>query len=121
MVYRIHYVKLNKELKKRINEKTIPADELKKVYENFIVSINKKKKTINIVMIIVAVLFGVMLLPIITKASDPKLTKFMLTMIIPAIVIIYLAVYFTQVGLIKTQFNNAIKKNYPELAKELGL
>ena len=72
-------------------------------------------------MIIIIVMFRVMLLPIITKTNDPKLTKFMIMFIIPTIAIIYLIVYFTQVGLIKSQFDNAIKKNYPELIEELKI
>ena len=121
MVYNIYYNTLNKELKKAINSKTISSDDLKKIYEGLKEKNNKKKKTINIVMVCVILMFAIMGFPILTKSNDTGLIKFMLLLLIPSLVIIYFLVYFTQIGLIKMQFNNAIKKNYPELAKELHL
>ena len=118
---RIYYMKLNNELKKAINEKTISEADLKKVYDKFMESRAKKKKTIDIVMAIVIAMFAIMTIPMLNKAGDPRLTKFMLTFIIPVLIVIYVLIYFTQIGLVKTQFDNAIRKNYPNLAKELGL
>ena len=118
---RIYYNTLNKELKNKIDKKELSKDDLRKLYKRFIDNINKKKRTINVVMILVICLFFVMTMPVIMKASDPKLTKFMLLIIIPTIIFIYILIYYTQVGLIKTQLENAIKKNYPEMIQELEL
>ena len=121
MIYNIYYNTLNKELKKAINSKSISVEDLKKVYENLKMKNSKKKKTINLIMIIVIVIFGILGIPTFINSGNPEFTKFMLLFLIPIIIVIYGIVYFTQIGLIKIQFNNAIKKNYPELVDDLKL
>ena len=121
MIYNIYYNTLNKELKKAIDSKSISVEDLKKVYENLKIKNNKKKKTINLVTTIVIVISVILGIPRFINSNTPEFTKFMLLLLIPLIVVIYGIVYLTQVGLIKIQFNYAIKKNYPELANELKL
>ena len=118
---KIYFKTLNKELKKAINTKTISEEDLKKIYTNLKEKTQKKKKTMNIVMLIVIAMFIIMGIPTVTKANDQEMTKFLIMLFVPIIAIIYLIIYFTQIGIIKIQFNNAIKKNYKELEKKLKL
>ena len=71
-------------------------------------------------MIVMLVVFALTIVPVISK-SDPDMTKFMIKFMIPIYILIYLIVYITQIGILKLQFNQAIKKNYPDLADEIKL
>ena len=117
----IYYNTLNKELNRAIYSKSISPEDLKKIYEKFKEKNNKKKKILNITMICVALMFILMEIPIFLKIDDIEYAKMILLFSIPIFVILYFAIYYTQVGLIKSQFDSAIKKNYPELANELHL
>ncbi len=117
----IYFNSLNKNLKKAIYSKSISSDDLKKIYEEFKEKNKKKQKTLNIVMVCVAFMFILIEVLSFSKAKNAEFAKIMLLFTIPLLAIIYLIVYFTQIGLIKIQFNNAIKKNYPELANELKI
>ena len=117
----IYYNTLNGELKKAISARAFSVAQLLDIHANIKEELDKKKKVLNIVMICVAVVFIVMGAMTCIKAGNPDLTKFMILLFVPVIEIMYFLVYFTQVGLMKTQFNNAIKKNYPELEEDLKL
>ncbi len=117
----IYYSTLNKNLKRAINSKTISEEDLRKIYTNLKENLNRKKKTMNIVMIIIIVMFIMMGIPTVTRANNPEMTKFFIMLFVPVIAIIYGIVYFTQFGLIKIQFNKAIKNNYPELSEKIKL
>ena len=117
----IYYNTLNKELKKAIYTRALSSEQLKNIYTQIKQKNDKKKKTINIVMICVAFMFILMEILSFSKTDNPEFAKTMLLFNLPIIVIIYVLVYFTQIGIMKIQFNGAIKKNYPELANELQL
>ncbi|MBP3921050.1 MAG: hypothetical protein J6D28_05750 [Bacilli bacterium] len=121
MVYNIYYDTLNKELKKAIYSKSISSEDLKSIYKNIRLKNQKKKKTINITMILVFFMFFIMSIPIFLNANDSGMIKFFILLFIPLFAIIYGVVYFTQCGILKLQFNKAIKDNYPELYNELKL
>jgi len=116
-----YYNTLNKELKKAIYAKSISTEDLRRIYEKIKQENNKKKKTINMVMIFLAVLLIIICVTTSFEIEDLEFMKFMLLLLIPIIAIIYFLVYFSQIGIMKMQFNRAIKKNYPELASELVL
>jgi len=117
----IYYSTINNELKKAINSKSISEEELKKIYVNLKENLKKKKKTINIVMIVVLAIFIMMGIPTVARANDSEMTKFFIMLFVPVFALIYVIVYLTQFGLIKMQFNKAIKNNYPELSEKIKL
>ena len=121
MLIYINYACLDKGLKKAIYSKTISVEDLKKVYASLKAESNRKKKVLNIVIPIIFVVSFLLFIPSIAMEGH-------LDIIIPAILItalflaiIYGIVYLLQIGIIKIQFNKAIKNNYPNLEKELKL
>ena len=117
----IYYNTLNRDFKKALKNKTFSNEDLRKVFEKIKTENNKKKKTINIVMIALLVLMVIMMFPTIINSNNPDMTKFMIKFMIPIYILIYAIVYITQIGILKLQFNQAIKKNYPDLADEIKL
>lgn len=121
MVYNISYNSLDTELKKAIRAKSFSSDELKKIYTQIKQENDKKKKTLNKVMIFIIIIFFLMTILTLSKKTDTGHAIISLLFTIPAIAIVYAVLYFTQIGIMKMQFNNAIKKSYPELANEIKL
>ncbi len=115
----IHYRTLNMQLKRAIVNRSLSEDQLREAAENVKAGNKKTMKTINIAMIICAVIFLIMFVPVIRENGDPKFIGIMLAIIVGSLAFVYAAIYELMVGVLKGQFNKAVKKGYPEMAKEL--
>ncbi len=115
----IHYRTLNMQLKRAIVNRSLSEDQLREAAENVKAGNKKTMKTINIAMIICAVIFLIMFVPVIRENGDPKFIGIMLAIIVGSLAFVYAIIYELMVGVLKGQFNKAVKKGYPEMAKEL--
>ena len=118
---RFYYATLNKELKESICARALSPEQLKVTYARIKNQKNKKMKTLNIVMVCVAVGAIVMEALTFSKINNQEVIVLMLLLTIPIIAVVYALVYVSQIGIITIQFNAAIRKGYPELANELKL
>ena len=115
----ISYRTLNRDLKYAIVNRQLSEDQLRQASENVKASNKKYMKSINICMIICAVIFVVMLVPVLAKNGDPKFIFTMLVTVFGTLGFAYVVFYELMIGMLCNQFNNAVKKAYPDIADEV--
>lgn len=114
MVVPYYYRTLNYELKKAIKQRKLSPDELKKIYIKLKKENDEKEKNIKKIMIALFILF--LLFYILTLC----VYGFTLSSLL-LFVFVYAFIYYTQIGMLKREFNRVVKKSYPELANEIKL
>ena len=116
-MYFISIRTLNWQLKKAIYSKSLTTEELKKVSED----IREKQKQLQKVIIAITVFVIILFLTFIVMGIMKGIlfTPSMIFGIIAIIPIIYVVCYFTQIGILKMQYNRAIRKNYAESFEDL--
>ena len=117
----IHYRTLSMDLKKAIVNKYLTEDQLKETSERMKEDNRKYVKRINVIVIVVAVIFVIMSIQPMMNIGDPKFIVMMIGIIIGSLALVYVLSYFAMVGIVKCQYNSAVKKYYPEIADEVKI
>ena len=115
----ISYKTLNSNLDESLRKAKVPEKNLAEISESIKEGSKKDTKLVIIIMVVVAVMLGGFLGYSMFNNADMQAA--MLQWIIGYVVLIgvlFLLVYFANVGLLKLQFNSAIKEGYPELYKQ---
>ena len=121
MVY-INFQTLNSNLKKAIKDKSLKPDELKAVSAKMKAEHKKTFKIASIVMACFTVFIAIMMtIGLIGDKADSGAILFSLLIMIPAMALVWGIVWFTQIGIVKIQFNSTVKKSYPELFEEVKI
>ena len=112
---------LNKALKQAIESKSISPEELKDVSARMR---EKAKKDTKLIAIIIACFVALILVFGAISFGKEGNTEAILPVVlsmIPGGAFIFGFVWLLQVGIVKMQFNSAVKKYYPEIAGELKI
>ena len=117
----ISYRTLSMDMKRTIVNKQLTEDQLRETSERMKEDNRKYMKRIYLVISIVAVVSVVMGLPLMIRIRDPKFIVMILGIIIDTLVIVYVICYGALIGIVKSQFNRAVKKAYPEIADEVKI
>ena len=115
----ISFKTLNSNLDVSLRKAKVPEKNLAEISESIKAGAKKDTKLVIIIMAIVAVMLGGFLGY--TLYSNPDMREAIAQWIIGYFVLIAvlsLLVYFANVGLIKVQFNSALKEGYPEFYKQ---
>ena len=115
----IHFKTLNANLQESIRLSKVPEKNVIDVSSQLKAENKKNFKVLSIVMGAVAVLLGGNLAYVLI--SKPEFQEALLQWILGFVAIfaiIYLITYLCICGIIKIQFNGALKEGYPELYKE---
>jgi hypothetical protein len=112
----ISFNTLNSNLRKAIKEKTLSPEELRSVSVRMKASHKKTTKLFTIILGVFVVFFGTIMALGMSKGGVflPSIVMFVASMAAA-----WAIIWFTQVGIIKLQFNGLIKKYYPELYSEV--
>ncbi|WP_066889743.1 hypothetical protein [Clostridium nigeriense] len=117
----IYISKLNNEVKKNIRNRKYSLEEVEHIKANISQTINMRKKSIpKIIAIFVGVIFTILILGII-KAGIDKVMIFSVLTTIPIVVIIMGFIWFSGIGILKIEYNMAVRKGYPEYVDRLLL
>ncbi len=115
----IHFKTMNTNLQESIRMAKVPEKNVIDVSQKLKSENKKNFKVLSIVMAAVAVILGGNLAYVLIK--NPSMQDALLQWIIgyiAIVAIIYFLVYLCICGIIKIQFNGALKEGYPELYKE---
>ena len=115
----ISYKKLNDKLQESLAAGKVPEKNVREISAQLKAQSKRELKTAAIITGVIAVVFGGMLTGLIINTKDMQ--ENMLWWIIGYLALmgfIFLAGYMMSVGIIKLEFNSAIKEGYPELYKE---
>lgn len=119
----ISFKTLNNNVQDAISTGKFPEKNLRELSANLKASQKKNLKFTIIIVAIMAVFIGG-LFGYILYSNPVEVQEHLLGWILGylgIIAIIFLGSYFTQIGIIRGQFNIALKEGYPELYKELKL
>lgn len=114
---RIYVTHLNYEVRKNIKNRKYPLDEVKRIKVNVEELFNMRKKRFKLVFSIFSVL-AIALLGLSVAEGTPIVFVFK---IIPYFLIPMLILWLIGAGLLKYEYNSAIKKGYPENIDDLRL
>lgn len=119
----ISFKTLNNNVQDAISMGKFPEKNLRELSAQLKASQKKEIKTMFIIVGVMAVLIGG-LFGYILYSNPVEVQEHLLGWILGylgIVAIIFLGSYFTQIGIIKGQFNIALREGYPELYKELKL
>ena len=119
----ISFKTLNNNVQDAISTGKFPEKNLRELSANLKASQKKEFKFMIIIVAVMAVFIGG-LFGYILYSNPVEVQEHLLGWILGylgIIAIIFLGSYFTQIGIIRGQFNIALREGYPELYKELKL
>ena len=119
----ISFKTLNNNVQDAISMGKFPEKNLRELSAQLKASQKKEIKTMFIIVGVMAVFIGG-LFGYILYSNPVEVQEHLLGWILGylgIVAIIFLGSYFTQIGIIKGQFNIALREGYPELYKELKL
>jgi hypothetical protein len=121
----IHYEKLSPQVKKKMKDRAYSVEELQLLQEGIKMRRLEKMKAFKRVIIIMSIIF-VMLIGMTfmsaMKMPNVNMSVIVMTSVMTAVICVMVLILtkFLGVDLVRNQFMNQIKKNYPEHANLFG-
>ena len=115
----ITYRKLNDKLQESLSQGKLPEKNVRELSEQIKAQNKKEVKSAAIITGVLAVIFGGGLLAI--TVSSKSIQSVLLGWIIGYLVLVgfsFFAAYMVSIGIIKLEYNSALKEGYPDLYKE---
>ena len=126
MIVKVSYKKLSKEILNALSAGVMELQDVKALRKNVEEYVTPKKKAFIYIIVLMIVTFGVMGGSSIMNMSKngPVDYSLLLFILVPVIVVLALGLAlgaWINFGMIKSQYNSALKKGYPQMYEELKL
>ncbi len=116
---RIYITKLNTEVKKNLLQKNYSVDQVLQVKESVNQILDNRKKGMRLAMILGAAVVVMILVMTAMTMGLNKAFWVVSGMTAGMVILIFVLVWYLNLGLIKGQYNGAVKKAYPDDAERL--